>query len=214
MDYMFNFCKNVPTKCKGKLVSAYEVLEVLGQMTDTCEILGIKETETVTQLVPGSPRKGIKVTYSGGDICTGSENASENGNPRKISFNVNCASNQDSNFVQTKINPPIITKCNLEFSINSPAGCPMGISGGLSSSFVILMGLILIAAFYVLAGYIYNSKLNGKLGLEAVPGIEFFKEMPSLAAEGVNFFIDIVKTGVAKITKSGGGSVNKGWSQV
>lgn len=43
MIYEFNFCRST-VKCHGKDVAAIEALEVMGTLTENCDILGTKET--------------------------------------------------------------------------------------------------------------------------------------------------------------------------
>jgi hypothetical protein len=95
MIYYFNFGVNHAHKCKGQMVAVSEVLEVLKQPTDTCEILGRNEAKTVGLLDPNDPKKGIYVQYGGGDKCTNGENPLQSGKPRQSKFNIYCSSIQD-----------------------------------------------------------------------------------------------------------------------
>lgn len=76
-----------------------EVLEVLKQPTDTCEILGRVEKGNYGVIDARNPGLGIFVEYGGGDTCTNSEIQSENGLPRKAKFMLFCDSNQEENVV-------------------------------------------------------------------------------------------------------------------
>lgn len=100
MVYYFNFGQNHNQKCKGQQVGISEVLEVLKQPTDTCEILGRVEQKQFALIDPANPSKGISVTYSGGDICSSPDNAAEYHKPRKSRFLLMCASSQDENVSQ------------------------------------------------------------------------------------------------------------------
>ncbi len=75
-----------------------EVLEVLKQPTDTCEILGRTEEKTVGLIDPLNPKKGIYIQYGGGDKCTNGDNPLLNGKPRQSKFNIYCAEKQDEVF--------------------------------------------------------------------------------------------------------------------
>ena len=200
MDYLFNFCQTVSQKCKNIYVGALEALEVLGQLTETCEILGKNDAavdQIITQIDANKPDLGIKITYHNGDVCTGSENPLENGSMRKASFLIYCAENQETNFVQTKINSNTITKCNLEFSIKSPAGCRIGYGSGTGrKSEIILFWIVIVFLIYAVAGYIYNSKYKGKNGIEAFPNLEFWKELPGLVKDGIKFSCEKMSLGV------------------
>lgn len=97
MVYYFNFGQNHNVKCKGQQVGVSEVLEVLKQPTDTCEILGKVENRQVALIDQSNPNKGIQITYSGGDRCTNGDNMLENGKPRRSRFTITCGSSQDDN---------------------------------------------------------------------------------------------------------------------
>lgn len=45
-------------------VAAFEALEVLGKVTENCDILGTLETQSIKLLNPTYPEMGISVTYS------------------------------------------------------------------------------------------------------------------------------------------------------
>lgn len=82
-----------------------KALEVLGQLTETCEVLGKNDNPhdiLISALDASSHPAGLRITYPGGDTCTGSEIPSENGFARKITFKVLCAETQDANFAQSR----------------------------------------------------------------------------------------------------------------
>ena len=79
------------------MVAVSEVLEVLKQPTETCEVLGKTEVREMGLLDTSNPKAGIYVMYGGGDRCTNSDNHSENGFPRKSRFKIYCAEKQDEN---------------------------------------------------------------------------------------------------------------------
>lgn len=199
MDYLFNFCQTVSQKCKNSYVGALEALEVLGQLTETCEILGKNEAseQIISHIDSNKPELGVKITYHNGDICTGSESPVENGLPRKVNFLVHCSENQDANFVQSKINSNTVTKCNLEFSIKSPAGCHIGYgSSAIKKSAMILFWLIVIFLIYSVVGIAYNTKFKGKKGVEAFPNLEFWKDFPGLVKDGAKYSWEKIVVGV------------------
>jgi len=219
MDYLFNFCNTVSQKCKNNYVGALEALEVLGQLTETCEILGKNEAEKdqiFTHIDLNKPDTGIKISYHNGDLCTGSENPSENGQLRKASFLIYCSESQDLNFVQSKINSKDVTKCSLEFSIKSPAGCRIGYGSGAKKSAIILFWIVIVFVIYAVAGYFYNNKVKGKNGIEAFPNLEFWKEMPGLVRDGVKFSFEKICVGfeAAKATMNNKTTGGSGYSVV
>ena len=88
----------------SKEVAVSEFLEVLKQPTDTCEVLGQINERIVSLLDETNPKTGIIVTYSGGDICTNGEPASERGKPRSSRFKIYCSSTQDANVKMSLLN--------------------------------------------------------------------------------------------------------------
>jgi hypothetical protein len=95
MIYYFNFGANHNKKCKGQNVAVSEVLEVLKQPTDTCEILGKLEVPSYGLLDTADPSKGFYITYGGGDKCTNGDNPMLNGKPRQSKFKIYCSSKQE-----------------------------------------------------------------------------------------------------------------------
>ena len=77
-------------------VAVSEVLEVLKQPTDTCEILGKMEYPSFGLIDPNDSRKGFYIQYGGGDKCTNGDNPSLNGKPRQSKFKIQCANSQDN----------------------------------------------------------------------------------------------------------------------
>lgn len=198
MDYLFNFCNTVSQKCKNNYVGALEALEVLGQLTETCEVLGKSEEkdQVITHLDSNRPDLGIRISYHNGDLCTGSENPSENGRLRSASFLVYCAETQDANFAQSKINSKDVTKCSLEFSIKSPAGCRIGYGSGMRKSTIILFWVVVVFLIYAVGGSAYNIKVKGKSGVEAFPNLEFWREVPGLVRDGTKFTFEKIGQGL------------------
>jgi hypothetical protein len=82
-----------------QFVAVSEVLEVLKQPTDTCEILGKAEFRTAGVLDSTDPKKGIWVQYGGGDKCTNGDNPMLNGKPRSSKFNIHCSDKQDEKVI-------------------------------------------------------------------------------------------------------------------
>ena len=99
MIYYFDFVTSHNIKCKGQKAAVTEVLEVLKQPTDTCEVLGKVEDKSYELIDHNNPSKGIIVTYSGGDKCSSSDNFAESGKPRKSKFILECSSTQEENVI-------------------------------------------------------------------------------------------------------------------
>lgn len=174
MMYYFNFGKPVNKECKGQKVAVTEVLEVLKETTDTCEILGKLENKEISLIDNKNPNKGITILYKDGDICNSSTDQTMNGKPRQTKFTIYCSRKQDKNFIlDLPGNTQGTTKCILEFSIHSPSGCPNG-SYGASSITVLFYFIVFSFCLYLILGMIYNYNKYNLKGLDAVPNKEFW----------------------------------------
>jgi len=196
MLYYVNFCGNHQQQCRSESAAVSEVLEVLKQPTDTCEILGKFEQVNYSVIDAQNPSQGIKIEYGGGDICSSYDDDQGNGQPRKASFLIYCDSNQDDNFA---LNYPDqsqgATKCTLEFKIKSPLGCQY--TGGFASK--LLKWLIIFFILYIVIGVAINYKMHNLSGKEAIPNIEFWRSLPMLIQDGAIFAVNKAKLVFRKV---------------
>ena len=82
----------------------------------------------------------------------------------------------------------------------SAAVCfPIGISGG----WVFIIILFVSTILYFLAGTVYKAKVKGAAGVEAVPNIDFWRDLPSLVKDGVSFCVGLVRGGGSAPSKAG-----------
>ncbi len=143
----------------------YEALEVMGQLTDSCELLGRSDSMRALELPDSS---GIRLTYSNGETCSVSEATSDVGKPKSISFKVLCSAQPDDDWIVSPVNGESITSCNVELQINHPAGCYIGHFKRFSI-LKTLFWIIILAMLYFGGRYLYNVRVLGMSGLEAVP---------------------------------------------
>lgn len=68
-----------------------------------------------------------------------------------------------------------MTKCNLEFRINSPAGCPDGYLNNNGIFFGFFGWAFVLFMAYFIGGYYYNRKMNNLNGINAIPNLNFWK---------------------------------------
>jgi len=179
---IFNFCQELTPKCNldGSIVHAgvYEALEVLGQETDTCEVLGKYDSQEISTIKYGE-QPAVNFTYTKGDLCIGSENSAEDGKERKASLIIICGS-EANEWIQSPVNGASVTKCSKEFVIKHPAGCaagaaPAGGSGGSFWSWIIIIALV-----YFIGGFVYNTMAFGAKGMDAIPHVGFWMALPEL----------------------------------
>lgn len=64
--------------------------------------------------------------------------------------------------------------CELELSMSTPLACPKK----RFNSFWFLMWLIWMFFLYITSGYIINSKIMDKTGIDAFPHVKFWREFP------------------------------------
>jgi centromeric protein E len=58
MIYEFNFCSS-GIKCHDVDVPAIEILEVMGTVTENCDILGMRNSQLISYIDPIHPEIGI-----------------------------------------------------------------------------------------------------------------------------------------------------------
>ncbi|CAD8101700.1 unnamed protein product [Paramecium primaurelia] len=105
MAYQFNFCGNHPKHCQGQS-GAYQALEVMGILTDSCEILGKPDNQQISLI-----ENGLQITYSQGSQC-------ENNQRKSVDFKILCSLEKDQNFVLISED-----NCHTAFQLKSPVGC-------------------------------------------------------------------------------------------
>ena len=159
-NYYFNFCQNIisPLECNNNNnIGALETIETLYKKDiKSCRIIGLN-----TQMRIKPIENGLRIIYDKGEDCTESENELEEGASRKIAFIVKCSKKQDNNFVQEILDDIVITKCSLEFLIDSPAGCKIQFNNFESfSKITFLFFFLLCFGIYNIGGIIYKNKVN------------------------------------------------------
>jgi len=207
ISYLFNLCKPVKSTCAGNAV--FEVLSVMGTLTETCEVVGRPDQKTVTMKKNPDGSEFLEIIYPGGDICIGSENPSENGLPKRAQFHINCNPRVfETEFTYAHIDGKTVTRCSPLFQITNGAGCrPDLISAGTSSFFGrLLFWLIIIGIVYLGVGIAYNMHKNGKSGMEAIPHLDFWRNFPEAMTSGARKSYEVALDTADKIKSNFSGS--------
>ena len=212
MTYYFNFGESHNNQCKNQSIAVSEVLNVLDELTDTCEILGKIESRNVYLIDNNNPLLGIYVEYGDGDLCSNSEDLNSFNTPRKTRFKLICSKDQGNFEIDLPGNTQGTTKCLMEFKINTPAGCPGGVYPGFRST-ATLFWIIVFFTIYILIGFMYNVNQNNLSGKEAIPNIQFWRVFPYYVLDGFRFTFDFLGQGVNWI-KMKFGKNEKGYSDI
>lgn len=158
MAFLFNFCSPISEKCAEESVFAMETLEVLGDLTDTCDVMGRSVEYQVVDINKELP-PSIKISYSNGDECLYTDRESDIGKPKKVSFLISCSDSSESEFTMVQPNGADVSRCDMLFSINHKAGCPKGAGGGSTSFLVKLLEWLIVGLIlYTIVGFFINVK--------------------------------------------------------
>jgi hypothetical protein len=199
ISYLFNICDSVKSTCAGNAV--FEVLSVMGTLTETCEVVGRPDNKKVTSVTQPDGSSYLEIIYPGGDICIGSENPTENGQPKKAQFQIACNPRvYETEFTYAHIDGKTVTRCSPLFKITNGAGCKPGYLASSSNSFFgMLFWLIIIGIVYLGVGIAYNMHKFGSSGIDAIPHLEFWKNVPEIVTTGARKSYDAVLDATDKI---------------
>lgn len=132
--------------------------------------------------------QGLIIKQTNGEKCQASENESDIGNPKSITFKIFCKNTDDTDWKISPVNSDSITSCNVELKINHSAGCYTGFFRTWSLGRILKWSLFILIV-YLAIGYYNNRKNNNLSGFDAVPHSEFWKNLPQKTIEvGRNSF--------------------------
>jgi len=145
--------------------------------SDGCASLGAEGTRVCT-----SSEAGLNCTYTGGKPGT------SGGPGRSVTFLYTCAHDYT---------PPTATQPNpvgqplyYLLTFTGPGGCPgaaLAGGGGMSWGTLFLILFPIAIGLYVGGGYYYNYKYKEMRGVDAVPQLEYWKQVPGLVKDGCAF---------------------------
>jgi hypothetical protein len=152
--------------------------------------LAVSQAETMPAeyLDASDPSKGIAVTFKDGDSCLF-------GIPRTTIFNLNCKNDKT---ILTSADEVPVGSCTYIFDFDTRYACPKSVKesmssggdtgSGISWGTIVLIGMGLVLVLYCGLGVYLNSKKDENTGYsEAIPNLEFWRELPGLVAEGCSF---------------------------
>lgn len=174
---------------KGSPVSAYQ--EPVNP--NICHFMGVKnEKSTYSLLDPTNPTNGVTVKYVDGEFAFGDY--------RSTQIDIICDSDDSKTFgcVSTGCEEKTGNVINYHFVLKSKYGCPGSGSGRpflWPVGILGLLALLLIPVFIIYwpVGIIVNKFIRKKEGIEIVPNVTFWKDLPFLVKDGFLFlFKDII----------------------
>jgi len=116
------------------------------------------------------------------------------GKHRNVTISMHCST--DKNEVLPKVQPvmEIADNCTYYVRMTSVAACPTAIGpgnggggGGLSGGSVFIIVVIVVTVVYFAAGFAYKSLVKGTRGVESIPHVDYWRDLPGLVADGFRF---------------------------
>jgi hypothetical protein len=123
---------------------------------------------------PMNPEGGVKVKFRGGDRCATVE--------RQVTVEVKCNRLLSETEPVQGDEPEL---CSYVLKFQGPDGCP--VAEGLGWGWSFTLTFFVACVVYFGGGAFYKQKYGGATGWESVPHYSFWRELPSLVADGVRF---------------------------
>jgi len=155
-------------------------------------------------LIPGDASKGLNIAFSNGDSCYNQGRVQV----RNVNIQLNCkpAGYGLGDKKGFSVFNSLLAPCVYNVIFNSEAACPGYVSKskrGLSGGSVFLIIFFVSVPIYIAAGCFYKRRRMGAVGIEAVPCIDFWRDLPNLVKEGVAFTLLKLRCGKGQ-TRGGG----------
>mmetsp|Transcript_33750 Transcript_33750/g.94987 ORF Transcript_33750/g.94987 Transcript_33750/m.94987 type:complete len:256 (+) Transcript_33750:165-932(+) len=202
-DYFFKVCD--PTTVAGGISSTKPCdadTQVCQQSVTTGVSCGIgPPTTSELSILNGVSTSGVVMKTTGGVVGCGNT-------ARSTTINVVCiddfSGKAEGSLDAVDEEPP----CTYTINLYTIAGCPGngggGGSGGIPGGAVFIIILVCVLVIYICGGVGYNY-YKGNRGVELVPNLEFWKDLPYLLKDGVMF---IVNTATGKSGSYGGSTAS------
>jgi len=183
--YRFNVCGGTVKVCNKQAAPASK------WRGTKCNNLGDMQTQDIQLIDDHDANKGIKLLYRDGDICKKQVSGQMEIGSREVTYEIECDRNAEPGVLQKIVETSM---CDYTILFKSKHACPTnGSTGSKGWSFVLLV--LLIAALYLGIGIGINKYKFGMQGIEAVPHISFWRQVPGLVKDGVAFSASQSKAG-------------------
>jgi len=183
--YRFNVCSGTVKVCNRQAAPASK------WRGSKCNNLGDMQTQEFSLIDPTDPYKGLKVMYKDGDICKKQVNGQMEIGSREVTYEIQCDSGQSPGMLK---HIQEVSMCDYTIQFASKAGCPTSAGGG-PHGWTLIFWILFGACAYLGIGIAYNWKQHGLQGVEAVPNLAFWRELPGLVKDGVVFTTEKAKIG-------------------
>jgi len=94
----------------------------------------------------------------------------------------------------------MIDNCTYTVRITSSAACPTAIGpsgcgggGGISGGSVFIIIVVVFAVVYFAGGFVYKSLVKGTRGVESLPHVDYWRDLPGLVGDGFRFVFEKIR---------------------
>lgn len=193
--FYVNFCTDANKACNGQ-----DHPSVLYMDSTTCVNIGRMDETYLSLVSSDQPEQGAVLLYDKGEQMFGTFTP-------QTSIELTCnreldPSKRDLRFVSEDVKSNLIT---YRFSMATPYACP-GYGQSSGSFFRWGVGATLLTIFcvgvflYFVIGALVMRFAFKKEGIEIIPNVFFWKDLPRLVWEGILFIADLFKLLIAKIS--------------
>lgn len=183
--YHFNLCAPTMKMCNGQLAPASKWR---GAGEGKCNNLGHVDTQIATFVDDKHPGRGVRLSWSGGDSCKKEIDGRMRPSTRQVTFDIMCDHEQKQPILRSVEE---INMCSYKVVFASDHGCLSDHSSVGAST--LLRYLVVAALLYLALGYAYISRTHHLSGVEALPHIELWREVPGLIDDGFAFSVAQLK---------------------
>ena len=174
--YRFNVCGNTVKLCNQQPAPASK------WRGSKCNNLGDPSTQTISLLDEKAPAKGLRLQYSKGDICKQQQAGTMQVAARTVTYEITC--NPYAHPGELKLIKEN-NMCDYTIVFESEHACPTNRSRIHGWLLITLFTLSVIG--YCGVGIYLNKKNHEKQGVEAIPHVEYWEQVPGLVRDGVQF---------------------------
>jgi len=191
--YSWNLCApNTDTSktasCTATPTGTFSVFQLT---TTSCIPIGQISQQVITDGPTGSD-SGVTITYA--NTLQANKCKDTNGQStinRVAQITVSCDASKKTPEVVGITEPPAPSKCHYNIAMAAAAACPIGGksggSGGLTGGDYFLIIFFCGFAVYFAVGVLVKWKVMNATGVEMVPNIDFWRELPGLWIDGVKY---------------------------